>query len=329
MKIINKNFLLKNINVIIIFLIFVLVVLCLFTRLEGDFFNFNNFYNFFELSPILKQIILESRLPRIILALIVGASLSTSGVVFQGILRNPLAESYTLGISGSVVLFVNLLMIMNQNSKFLFIYTILLGVVFSISIIYSVFIRKKYSISQVLLIGILINIISLSIVEFYSKIYMTKSGLIGSLDGNIDILFYFLSFIVIFAIYFCYKKGDIIDILSLGEVHARFLGINVKLEESILFLLASFIASVSIAYTGIIGFVGLVIPYIVRNFTKQKTKFVIFTSALFGALYLILADFIAKNLFYPIEIPVGIITNFIGGIFFIYFIFQNGVYNYE
>ncbi len=323
------NFIKKNINTIIIILIFFLSLIYLTFGL-----NFN-LQEVFNSSSNLNQIILKFRLPRIFLALVVGASLATSGLVFQGLLRNPLAEPYTLGISGSVVLFVNISMILNQDSKFLFLFNTFFGIIFSILIIYFIFLKKRFSIYQILLAGIMINIICLAIVELlsyfidYSKIYMSKSWLIGNLSGNVDYLFYLMAVVIVLGIIFCYKKSDVIDILSLGETHASFLGINVKKEQRLLFLTASIIAGISVAYTGIIGFIGLMIPHIIRIFIGGKTKSIIIPTALFGAFYLLFSDFVAKNILYPTEIPVGVITSFIGGIFFIFFISRKGIYENE
>jgi iron complex transport system permease protein len=320
----------KKLNFVIIILIFITAFFYLKTGISS--------LNIFD-STILNKIIFDIRLPRLFLALIVGAGLAGSGVVFQGLLRNPLAEPYTLGIAGMVVLFVNINLFLTNFFNFNFnlsltnSFSAFCGAILSIFFIYSVFVKKKYAMSQILLIGIMLNIISMSIVELlsnvmeYTKIYSSKFWLIGNLSSELDFMFYPFAGFVILCIFLFYKKGEVIDILSLGDKHAIYLGINLKKEQKKLFLLASLVAGFCVAYTGIIGFVGLMIPHISRYFVGVNNKKVIVTSSLLGAFYLLFSDFVAKTIFYPKEIPVGVITGFIGGLFFVGLVLKRG--NYE
>ena len=282
---------------------------------------------------VLHKILFDIRIPRMILALVIGAGLSSAGVIFQGLLRNPLAEPYTLGISGMVVLFVNLNSLIfrflpNIREEFTNTFAALVGSGFSILIVYSIFFRRKwkYSVDMVLLIGVILNIISLSLVELlsnvidYNKIYSSKFWLLGNLGTSVDSMFYALAVFVVFCIYIFYRKSQILDVLSLGDKQAVYLGIDVKKEQRNLFLVASVLSGICVAYTGIIGFVGLMIPHIARYFVGVKHKTVVITSALLGAFYLLLADFVAKNVIYPAELSVGVITGIVGGIFFIFLV---------
>jgi len=322
----------KNINFLIVILILILAVVYLINGLDVV----NN------INPsILGKIVFDIRVPRLFLALIVGAGLASSGAVFQGLLRNPLAEPYTLGIAGMVVLFVNINLFLSSLLQINFSlalsnsFAAFCGAMFSIFFIYTVFLKRKYAISQILLIGIMLNIISISCVELlanmieYTKIYSSRFWLIGNLSGDIDFMFYGITIFVIFCVYFFYKKGEVIDVLSLGDKHATYLGVNLKKEQKKLFLLASLVAGFCVAYSGIIGFVGLMIPHITRCFVGVNNKKVIITSSLLGAGYLLFSDFLAKTIFYPKEIPVGVITGFIGGIFFVALVLKRGAYEYR
>ncbi len=317
----NKFFI---INFSITILLLILVFFYLITGLELKNFSAEN----------VRQILFSLRIPRLILGIIVGSGLSISGVVFQSILQNPLAEPYTLGISGMVVLCVNFNLFVERFFRLNIpnFFSAILGAFLSTTIIYKIFSSKKFSTPQILLIGITLNVVSLAIVEFISNfldfknLYASKSWLIGNLSSEIDMTFYVMVFLIFWLFYFFYKKSHVLDILSLGEKHAIYLGINVKSEQKNLFLLASILVGFCAAQTGIIGFVGLMIPHLSRQLVGYQNKNVIITSALLGATYLLASDFIAKTIFYPQEIPVGVITGFLGGIFFAAILIKRGKY---
>ena len=295
-------------KLIFIFLFIVLITVYLFYGSSGD-------------------IILKLRLPRLLIGLLVGAGLSVSGAVFQALLRNPLAEPYTLGISGMVVLFVNL----NSFCFFPNSFAAIFGAITAVTIIYAFIKRNQYSMTQVILIGIVLNILSISLVEFLSnfmkqsKFFASKFWLMGtlaSLPVAWELPIIFVAIVVITSIIIFYKQAKTLDILSLGEREAVYLGVNVKSKQKLFFLVASIMAGVCVAYTGIIGFVGLMIPHIVRFFSGPKHKNLILGSSFLGAGYLVFSDFLAKNIFYPTEISVGVITGIFGSVFFFYLVFR-------
>jgi iron complex transport system permease protein len=149
---------------------------------------------------------------------------------------------------------------------------------------------------------------------------MAIMGTIGSLGGaKWDVLLFpFITLVVVIIIAFIMSKS--LDILLLGDDSAIILGINVKMVKSIILILATLLTSSLVAITGAIGFIGLVVPHISRTVAGSDHKKLIVLSSLIGPIFLILSDVIARGLFPPIEIPIGIITSLVGGPFFLYLI---------
>jgi len=279
------------------------------------------FKEIFNLSEIEKTILLKIRIPRVICAFIIGAGLSISGCVLQSVLKNPLAESYTLGISGGASLGIAIGAVIGK------VYSIPLfafaGSVISLFLILTISIIKKLSTSSIILAGISLNFISSSLVLFlisstkYEKFYSTVLFLFGDLSSfSTKILFYsgiliFLSFI------FLTFSGRVYDIISVDEDKAKTLGINVPLEKNITYFFACLISALCVSLSGIIGFVGLIIPHIVRTLFGTIHKKIIPASFITGGAFLIICDAISRVILRPVELPVGVITGFFGGIFFL------------
>ncbi|MFN4227846.1 MAG: FecCD family ABC transporter permease [Candidatus Ratteibacteria bacterium] len=275
----------------------------------------------FNLSELEKTIFLKIRIPRVICAFIVGAGLSISGAVLQSILKNPLAESYTLGISGGASLGITIGVIIGRVYSIPFFSFI--GSISSLFLILSLSIIKKLSITSIILAGISLNFICSSLVLFlisvskYEKIHSTLFFLFGDLSSFSDkILFYsviliFLCFILLFL------SGRIYDILSIDEDKAKTLGINVNFEKNFAYFICCLISSLCVSLSGIIGFVGLIVPHIVRSLYNSIHKKLIPISFIFGGSFLIICDTISRIIIRPVEIPVGVITGFFGGIFFL------------
>ncbi|MCM8766705.1 MAG: iron ABC transporter permease [Candidatus Omnitrophica bacterium] len=285
------------------------------------------FKEIFNLSETEKTIFLKIRIPRVICAFVVGAGLSISGCVLQSILKNPLAESYTLGISGGASLGVTIGVIIGK------VYSIPLfsffGSMFSLFIILSLSIIKKLSVTSIILAGISINFICSSLVLFlvsissHEKIYSTLFFLFGDLSSFSEkILFHSAILIFICFIYLTFSSR-IYDILSTDEDKAKTLGVNINFEKNFAYFLTCLISSLCVSLSGIIGFVGLIIPHIIRGLFSSIHKKLIPISFIFGGSFLIICDTISRIIIRPIEIPVGVITGFFGGIFFLILILKS------
>jgi len=305
-----------------------LILFFIFAIYFGIFFG-SRIYTFkeiFNLSEIEKNILLKIRIPRVICAFIVGAGLSISGCVLQAVLKNPLAESYTLGISGGASLGITIGIIVGRiNSIPLFGF---IGAIIPLFLILSISTIKKLSTSSIILAGISLNFIFSSFVLFlissirYEKFYSTVLFLFGDLSSFSEkILVYSGVLIFIFSV-FLTLSGRVYDIISIDEEKAKTLGINVNFEKNISYFIACFITSLCVSLSGIIGFVGLIIPHIVRIIFGSLHRKIIPFSFIIGGAFLIICDTISRTIIRPIEIPVGVITGFFGGIFFLFLLIK-------
>jgi iron complex transport system permease protein len=254
-------------------------------------------------------ILFDVRLPRILLGLAVGGGLAIAGVVLQGMFRNPLVEPYTLGISGGAALGVALHMVVGGLGWFgLFSLPAsgFLGAVGVMVVVYYLSTRGGIiKLSRLLLIGIIFWIMGSLQEPSFSLI---RAILFISLGGLIFVLFYAVD----------------LNALSLGEEEAFHLGVQVERVKKVLFLLASFITGCCVSVTGIIGFVGLVVPHLIRLVVGGDHRILLVTSYLSGAIFLILCDTLARVILAPTELPVGVITGLVGGSLFIYALSRKG-----
>ncbi len=283
-------------------------------------------------SVMTQNIIWEIRLPRVLLGAICGAGLAICGVLMQCVTKNPIAEPYILGISSGAscgAVFVIVLGGMssigiNSVGAGAFVGSLISGIlVFAIG----TQMGKTTSTTRLVLSGMAISTIfsALTNLLIYSaeNSNQAKSALfwtVGSLGGAKweVLLFPFIILVVVMIGALVMSKS--LDILLLGDDSAIILGINIKLIKSIILILATLLTSALVSITGAIGFIGLVVPHICRTITGSDHKKLIALSSLIGAIFLIASDIIARGLFPPIEIPIGIITSLVGGPFFLYLI---------
>jgi iron complex transport system permease protein len=279
-------------------------------------------------------ILFSVRLPRILLGLAVGGGLAIAGVVLQGMFRNPLVEPYTLGISGGAALGVALHMVAG-GSKGLGLFSLpasgFIGAVGIMAVVYCLSTRGGIiKLSRLLLIGVMVSFIASSLIMLIMA--MTKvqdlHGIIFWIMGSLQepnasliraILFISLGGLII-ALFYAVD----LNALSLGEEEAFHLGVEVERLKKILFLLASFITGCCVSVTGIIGFVGLVVPHLMRLVVGGDHRILLVTSYLSGAIFLILCDTLARVVLAPTELPVGVITGLVGGGLFIYALSRRG-----
>lgn len=312
-------------HVIFLLVLFLLLLFFTFlTLLKG-----NNPFTFPQLLRILRlgrgddfTILFQIRLPRVLGAIIVGGILSICGVVLQAILRNPLAEPYTLGISGGASLGAAIGIILGWGIGFRIV-SGFAGSLFALGLVYALAYRRGFSVSSLILGGVVVSFLFTSLIWlFFSlskrweihEMYAWIMGNLSSLSMNQVKL---LSLLVIPASFILYGLGRDLNILLLGDEKATSLGVFPKKLRGFLFLLVSYLAGVCISFTGIIGFVGLIVPHLLRQ--KLGSQHIVLLPAAFlgGGLFLLLADFLARNIIYPQELPVGVITGILGGIFFL------------
>ncbi len=274
------------------------------------------------------SILVDIRLPRILLGLAIGGALSVAGVLLQGMFRNPLVEPYTLGISGGAALGVSLNIVLGLHHVFGNVSLTLFGLMGALSVVllvYSFSIKRgKLDVQGILLTGVMISFMSSALIMLIMAVSRSDDlhGIVFWIMGSLEEpqwLFIKIALIISFtglaaSYFFCLDLNG----LSLGEEEARHLGINVERAKKSLFFLASLLTGMSVSVAGIIGFIGLVVPHFVRMFIGRDHRILLLASYLCGAVFLILCDTLARTVVAPMELPVGIVTGILGGALFIY-----------
>lgn len=280
-------------------------------------------------------IIWQLRIPRITMAILAGAALSTVGGAFQGILRNPLADPYILGVSAGAALGACIGIALQYTTGYylasylpLFAFT---GAMFSLYLVYmSSKISYTLASTGLLLAGVAINflfsalitvLLALSKRELHSMIFWLMGDLSTANWNKITIV----TIPVIVGCLFLFSSSLDLNALSLGEEEALHLGVNTGKLRIRIFIIGSIIIASIVSFTGLIGFVGLVVPHITRLLVGPDHRVMLPISALFGAIFLILCDTFARIIIAPTEIPIGAVTAIVGAPLFIYLLQRRNV----
>lgn len=269
-----------------------------------------------------SMVLLDIRLPRILTAAVVGGGLAIAGVVFQAILLNPLADPFTLGISAGAAFGAAVAILLNLGafavSVPLFAFTGAVSTLFAVLYLSST--KGGFSSNNLILSGIIVGAILSAGISFLKyvadeQVSVIIFWLMGSFasrtwsDLLLATVFVFLGLII-----FIYFARDL-NVLCLGNRVASSLGVNTQKTTLVLLITASMVAAICVSVSGIIGFVGLLVPHIVRSFTGPDNLRLLPVSLLGGALLLLLADTITRVVL-PHEVPIGVLTALIGGLFF-------------
>ncbi|MDM5220352.1 iron ABC transporter permease [Peribacillus sp. NJ11] len=272
---------------------------------------------------MLTNIVMNIRLPRVLLAGFVGASLAISGAGFQGLLRNPLADPYTLGISSGASVGAVLTIFLNISLPFIGLYTLpALSIVCSVLTMFCVLaFAKKMDRSMKVETIILTGIIFSSFLSAFISLMIALTGdelrqIIGWLMGSVSMrgwnyIAIILPFFIIGSLILIMNTSEL-NAMTFGEDRAKHLGVNVKRRKMWILIAGSMLTGAAVAVSGAIGFVGLVIPHFVRKIWGPDHKHLLPLSLLVGSGFLILADFVARSIIAPSELPIGVITSLIG-----------------
>ena len=288
------------------------------------------------ISDINKIVLLDIRLPRVVLGAIVGLALGTSGAILQGLFRNPLVDPGFIGVSSGAavgamfaILFTQVIQLYFWKFLIPFILPILaiIGSFITTILVYKMSkVDGKTNIMTMLLSGIAVNAISGSIIGLFVSVssdIQLRSFTFWTLGGldNADWFVVFLTALfVTIPLIMVFKMKYELDIFMLGDSEAHHLGLNVELLKKKIILMSSIMVGISVSFCGMIGFIGLVTPHLVRLFIGPKHKLLIPGAALLGAIILSLSDLIAKSIIAPAQLPLGVITSAIGAPFFIWLI---------
>ena len=289
----------------------------------------------FSPDPIEKEILFSIRMPRVIVAFLIGIALGTSGAVLQGILRNPLADPYVLGISSGAA-FAAALSILSGFyllGKFTLPLSAFAGAC-AASIMVGIFGWKRGSLlpERLLLAGIglgflfyaaMMLLVSISNSEGMRRTVLWIFGDLSMADWSV--IPYGLAFIAS-GLGISLLRAKALNALILGDELAHSLGFSVQKERLLLFISVALMTGASVSLGGTIGFIGLIIPHMVRFFVGANSRYVIPVSALCGGGFLCISDLIGKTLLSPMEIPAGIITALIGSPYFLYLLRRRDVF---
>ncbi|MDP2831647.1 MAG: iron ABC transporter permease [Candidatus Omnitrophota bacterium] len=270
-----------------------------------------------------NQAIFSLRLLRILAAILLGSGLAVSGIALQAILRNPLAEPYLLGTSSGAGLAAVGAVILGVSRIYMPL-AAFLGAVVSIIIVYNLA-RERGIIADksLILSGVIISVAFSSLIVFLVSLFGNEAmhemnwWLWGSLQVYDYKLLLLVAFPVILGICVIYLFAQDLNAISLGEEEAIHLGIDVQNIKKILILITALITASLICICGIIGFVGLIVPHMMRLIVGPNHKLLIPTTCLAASVFIILCDLLSRTLFSPIEIPIGVITAIIGAPVFI------------
>ncbi|MCD4796203.1 MAG: iron ABC transporter permease [Candidatus Cloacimonetes bacterium] len=281
------------------------------------------FYLSFEAASL--HIILSVRLPRLMLSFLTGFILAGVGYSFQVMLNNPLAEPYILGISsgaafGSILAAVMGLYLLMPVMGFL-------GAILTMILVwYLSHLGGFFNKSKLLLSGIIVGMFFAALISLIMYFNQQDIGnIINILMGNLGHIFSHTEwkiFLAVFSIsillmFYLFLLSNQLNILTTGDLVASSLGVNVKQLRKRIFVICSLLTGITVAYAGIIGFIGLVVPHLVRMISSGNKKFSLILASFGGAVLLILCDLVAMHVA-VIELPVGVITAFIGCPFFLF-----------
>ncbi len=286
------------------------------------------FSAFFSEGNEIKDILLNLRLPRALLAYLVGASLALSGTILQGYFRNPLADPFILGASSGASLGAVLSLNLGITFSFFgFSTQSLLAFLASLALVLSVYLiaeRGRWnSTESLLLTGIAAGALASAFTSFlifrradaYEQAVFWLLGSFALADWNqVSVIFICL----IISMSFCLYLARDLNLLVLGDEMASSLGCPVKTVRRVFLVLATLLASFSVSACGVIGFVGLIVPHAVRLFVGPDHRYLMIYATLSGGLFLLISDLIARLVFSPAELPVGVVTAAFGAPFFIY-----------
>jgi len=268
-------------------------------------------------------IIRDIRIPRVLMAVIVGANLAVSGVLLQGVMRNPMADPGITGISSGASVIVMIVMLYFPGATASVPVFGFVGGVLACVLIYSLAWKQGLSAVRIVLAGVAVNsilggvssLISILNSESLSSVLTWLNGELGKKGWDKVSTIAIYSAVGLILALLSYRCCDL---LALGDKNTKSLGYNPNLLRIIISAIAVFLAGISTAYVGVIGFIGLVVPHMSRMLMGSEHKYLIPFSGLLGAIVLLLADTVGRIVIAPYEIPVGVIMTVCGGPFFLY-----------
>ncbi len=283
------------------------------------------------------EILMRVRIPRVILAAIVGAALAGAGVAFQAVLRNPLADPYILGISSGAGLGVILAVIggftwtlWGRSPIAIFAFA---GALATVGLVWTIGCRTgRFHVTGLLLAGVVVNACLSAIIMFLTSIaksqdvYATVFWLMGNMTEEDALTLWIGGGCVAAGLVGLFFISPQLNALSFSPGEAQSMGIDVRRTQLVAFALSAFVTALAVSLSGLIGFVGLIVPHAVRLVLGPDHRQLLPLSSLVGAMFLVIADTVARVIIAPAQLPVGVITAMTGGPVFLFLLLR---YNKE
>jgi iron complex transport system permease protein len=292
----------------------------------------------FSVDSSLQVIILQVRLPEVIGAVLVGAALSVAGTLFQGILRNPLADPYLIGTSSGAALGATVAFVLPFDTVYgsFFSLTPLLAFIGALVTVLFVYSLARSSgqtpVIMLLLGGVVVSAVLTAVQTLIINIWPSNDfgrilGLYNWLSGGIAIVGWgslaLIAVLVLISLMGALILAHVLDVFALGEDAASHLGVHIEWAKFLIVIIASLLTAAAVSISGLIGFVGLVTPHFMRLIIGPRHRILVPAAALGGAIFLTLADLLARSLLTPTVLPVGIFTALVGAPFFLYLLRRN------
>lgn len=290
-----------------------------------------------ELDPSIAEnsvsILWRIRLPRVVMCYLVGAALAASGVVMQSVLRNPLASSFTLGVSSGASLGAAFVILLNFTLPFASAYSLpLSGFAFGLGTVFLAMglaarFDKHMENNTIILVGMVLSLFVNAILtlmtalapERMKELTFWQMGSFSAMRwSNVQTLFP----VLIIGLIVLFRFTREMDLMTFGEEEALSAGVELHKMKFLMIGISALLTGASVAFSGTIGFVDLIAPHVVRKIFGPRHKLVLPAAAMFGGIFMVLADLVARTLLAPREIPVGAVTALIGAPFFAYVYFK-------
>lgn len=285
------------------------------------------------ISPVTVSILWSIRIPRAVMAFLVGAALAASGTVMQSVLRNPLASSYTLGVSSGASLFAAIIIVSGFTLPLIGQYTLplfgFLGGLGTVFLAMSMTLRFARNLENqtVILVGMVLSLFVNALLTLVTALSSDRlSRLVfwqmGSFSGQSWTNCGLVLSILIVSLLVLLRYSREMDLMTFGDEQALSAGVDLQKVKLILIAFSSLLTGTAVSLVGVIGFVDLIAPHLVRKIFGSNHRLVIPTSALFGGAFMTLADMVARTILAPQDLPVGAVTALIGAPFFAYIYFH-------
>lgn len=303
--------------------IFLLLVLIFISLCMGEeFLNPLNMINsLFNTKDFYHSILFELRLPRILMAILIGCLLASSGCITQAVFANNIADPFIIGTASACVFGAFCAYLLNLHDIYYGVFAFVCGSIFSLII----FKFNKASISTLLIIGLSISAFLSAFSSLFAYLigedsFKINAFFMGSLSNASWLKILLLASVLFFVCLYFYKCKNALNIILTGDEEAQNLGLNAKNFKIKLLLVSSLAVSFAVSFVGLIAFIGLIIPHIARLMLKNYDNSLILPfSTVLGGIFLLLCDDFSRTIIAPVEIPIGISTAFFGSPVFLYF----------